>query len=696
MDGKSARSRFSIVFLCICRRVFSPPGATSRRADATPRPASIAPRTFSFGALIRRLCVSDVHVSVSSAVSAGLSRAPKKESGYFCLATFADSNASAGAQRSAPRARPRAAWRSRGHVRGSRCSRELQRSRRRGSAERRAGGSVLAGPLRGPRGPRPRRRRGTAPEYRARGRGRRRRARARARGPASILPASPNPPPARAPDRDRGGARAPRASPRGGRFSPPAARHLPSLSRRARRGSRTVGPRPTPPPAFQTASDLSRRAETSWLDVGASEKPCVAEEKNDRDLFRRRATFLTTRCASVSGATRARVRRPGSRVGRYPYKPETLDPPPVARRVGWVPRRRNVRRARIRGRVPVAKTPPRPRRRLRAPRRDAKYFASREIEFGDVFAREISRRAYARRAERLRAAHGPARGSTGHGNGPVRAKVRKPEPARDAARGGGAPRAASLFADDPRDSVAAAGDGNEVFLRHSSESTRVETNERFDENAGEETHGVGFLDGCSSTPWTTSSGPRRKKLGGAFFARLRARQRRAAHNPTHAQAGYRARSRRARVRAAIDRELALRRRPAHQQGAAHRAPAFTDAQGRLRAAGAPRDVGGARGDAPLRARGPAARGRRGGDADADRRATVRVGPRSKRRYRRASRGLGFSARRGWKNGRDASRRLSASACPTRTTRGRKPFFRVDSNILIKKTRVSDDFFFCDE
>ena len=71
------RWRFSIVFLSYVDRFFLP-RATSRRADATPRPASIAPRTFSFGALIRRLCVSDVHVSVSSAVRAGLSRAKKK------------------------------------------------------------------------------------------------------------------------------------------------------------------------------------------------------------------------------------------------------------------------------------------------------------------------------------------------------------------------------------------------------------------------------------------------------------------------------------------------------------------------------------------------------------------------------------------------------------------------------------------
>ena len=264
------------LYVSIGRRVFSPPGATSRRADATPRPASIAPRTFSFGALIRRLCVSDVHVSVSSAVSAGLSRAPKKESGYFCLATFADSNASAGAQRSAPRARPRAAWRSRGHVRGSRCSRELQRSRRRGSAERRAGGSVLAGPSAVPAvpdhdggaGPR---------EYRARGRGRRRRARARAVAPRRSFPRRRTPP--RAPDRDRAAARAP-ARPRGAVGFP--------RPRRGLRGARAgfANRRPAPdPPRFKRRRIFPAARRRRGSRSARPRNRAWRRKKNDRDLF---------------------------------------------------------------------------------------------------------------------------------------------------------------------------------------------------------------------------------------------------------------------------------------------------------------------------------------------------------------------------------------------------------------------------
>ena len=336
------------------------------------------------------------------------------------------------------------------------------------------------------------------------------------------------------------------------------------------RGSRTVGPRPTPP-AFQTASDLSRRAETSWLDVGASEKPCVAEGKKRPRPFSTAGDFFDDALCERFG--RDARSGPSTGITGRSIPLQTRNPRPSAGRAagGWVPRRRNVRRARIRGRVPVAKTPPRPRRRLRAPRRDAKYFASREIEFGDVFAREISRRAHARRAERLRAAHGPARGSTGHGNGPVRAKVRKPEPARDAARGGGAPAPrrssrTTRVTQSRRRATATRFSRDTAAKARVSKRTSVSTRTP----ARKPTVWVSST-GCSSTPWTTSSGPRRKSSA-ELFARLRARQRRAAHNPTHAQAGYRARSRRARVRAAIDRELALRRRPAHQQGAAHRAP----------------------------------------------------------------------------------------------------------------------------
>ena len=77
----------------------------------------------------------------------------------------------------------------------------------------------------------------------------------------------------------------------------------------------------------------------------------------------------------------------------------------------------------------------------------------------------------------------------------------------------------SLFADDPRDSVAAAGDGNEVFPRHSSKSTRVETNERFHENAGEETHGVGFLDGLLVDAVDDVFGPPGEKSSAELFLR---------------------------------------------------------------------------------------------------------------------------------------------------------------------------------
>ena len=88
---------------------------------------------------------------------------------------------------------------------------------------------------------------------------------------------------------------------------------------------------------------------------------------------------------------------------------------------------------------------------------------------------------------------------------------RSENPSRRATRRAArSPRAASLFADDPRDSVAAAGDGRRGFPRHSSKSTRVETNERFHENAGEETHGVGFLDGLLVDAVDDVLGPRRK------------------------------------------------------------------------------------------------------------------------------------------------------------------------------------------
>ena len=137
---------------------------------------------------------------------------------------------------------------------------------------------------------------------------------------------APDPPPARPTAIERRRAR-PRASPRGGRSSPPAARP----SRRARPGSRTVDPRP-PSPRFKRRTRSTQIASSARTRLGSTSSS--ARPRNLRGRETRKTRFSTrvrrrrrsvaarpfarkkdtratttrtralTRCASVSAATR--------------------------------------------------------------------------------------------------------------------------------------------------------------------------------------------------------------------------------------------------------------------------------------------------------------------------------------------------------------------------------------------------------
>ena len=300
---------------------------------------------------------------------------------------------------------------------------------------------------------------------------------ARARAPCPrVDPSRVAEPPPRAPDRDRAAARAPPRVPAGRSVFPArgeafAARAPGFANRRAA---------PDTPPAFQTASDLSLHAETSWLDpVGASEKPGAAEEKKRP----RPRLFLTA--FSPDDALCERFGR-DARLGSVDR--ETL---PVDHPVD------NLRWSRggsgshdgvtFDERGGVADESPSRRRRLDRDgaferRGETRHTLSARKEkkndalsdFGPLMDLLEGRPATA-------AAHSGGLGSENPSRRTTRRAAEEP------------PRAESLFADDPRDSVAAAGDGGEVFLTQSKSSTRVDDeNERFDENVGEETHG--FLD----------------------------------------------------------------------------------------------------------------------------------------------------------------------------------------------------------
>ena len=345
-------------------------------------------------------------------------------------------------------------------------------------------------------------------------------ARARARGPASILPASPNPP-ARARPRSRGGARAPRASPRGGRFSPPAARP----SRRARRGSRTVGPRPTPPPPPR---------------------------------FKRRRIFPAARRrrGSTSARPRNRAWRRKKRPRPFLTAGDFFDDA-LCERFGRDARLGSVDRDH--GSVDTPKNPkPSTLRRSRggSGSQDGGTFDEREsadespsrrrrLDRDGAFARRGETRNISRPAKSNSETYSPAKSRDAPMHdalsdfGPLMDLLegrpatatapsgqRSENPSRRAtrrARRRSPPAPRRSLADDPRDSVAAAGDGNEVFPRHSSKSTRVETNERFDENAGEETHGVGFLDGLLVDAVDDVFGPPGEKSSAELFLRATAR-----------------------------------------------------------------------------------------------------------------------------------------------------------------------------
>ena len=301
-------------------------------------------------------------------------------------------------------------------------------------------------------------------------------------------------PPPRAPDRDRAAPRAPPRVPAGRSVFPARgeafAARAPGFANR--RGSRT-----DPPPAFQTASDLSLRVDTSWLDVGASEKPAaVAEEKKRPRPFSTADPLDDALCerfgrdarlGSVDRETRVddpknpstnpstlRRSRGGSGGGSGSDDGETFDER-VSADESPSRRRRLDRDGAFERRGETRNT-------LSAPKENDAL-----SDFGPLMDLLEGRPAFA-------AAHSGGLGSENPFIGPkIRHTTRRAaeEP----------PRTASLFADDPSDSVAAAGDGvfevgggGKVFLRQS-EGTRVDEHERFDTNAGEETHGVGFLDG---------------------------------------------------------------------------------------------------------------------------------------------------------------------------------------------------------
>lgn len=305
---------------------------------------------------------------------------------------------------------------------------------------------------------------------------------ARARAPCPrVDPSRVAEPPPRAPDRDRAAARAPPRVPAGRSVFPArgeafAARAPGFANRRAA---------PDPPPAFQTASDLSLRAETSWLDpaVGASEKPRVAEEK------KRPRLFLTAddddalcerfgrdaRLGSVDRETRVdRVDHPvdnlrWSRGGSGSHDGVTFDERIVA---DESPSRR--RRLDRDGAFETRKVRGETRNTLSAPKENDAL-----SDFGPLMDLLEGRPATATAAAP----------SGGLGN----PKTENPSRRTTRRAAEEPPRAESLFADDPRDSVAAAGDGGEVFLTQSKSTRRVDDeNECFDENVGEETHG--FLD----------------------------------------------------------------------------------------------------------------------------------------------------------------------------------------------------------
>ena len=324
---------------------------------------------------------------------------------------------------------------------------------------------------------------------------------ARARAPCPrVDPSRVAEPPPRAPDRDRAAARAPPRVPAGRSVFPARgeafAARAPGFANR--RGSRT-----DPPPAFQTASDLSLRVDKSWLDVGASEKPAaVAEEKKRPRPFSTADPLDDALCerfgrdarlGSVDRETRVddpknpstnsstlRRSRGGSGGGSGSDDGETFDERVSADESPS--RRRRLDRdgafAR-RGLNTHTRKTPRKTPEDDAPMRDAL------SDFGPLMDLLEGRPAAT--------AAGPSGLGSENSKNPSRCTTRRAaeEP----------PRAASLFADDPSDSVAAAGDGvfevgggGKVFLRQS-EGTRVDEHERFDTNAGEETHGVGFLDG---------------------------------------------------------------------------------------------------------------------------------------------------------------------------------------------------------
>ena len=340
---------------------------------------------------------------------------------------------------------------------------------------------------------------------------------ARARAPwPRVDPSRVAEPPPRTPDRDRAAARAPPRVPAGRSVFPARgeafAARAPGFANRR--------PAPDPPPAFQTASDLSHRAETSWLDVGASEKPCVAEEKKRPRPFSTAGDFFDDALCERFGRD--------ARLGSVDRDHGSVDTPTN-------PKPSTLRRSRgglggshdggtFDERESADESPSRRRR----------------LDRDGAFARRGETRNISRPAKSNSETYSPAKSRDAPMHdalsdfGPLMDLLegrpatatapsgqRSENPSRRATRRAAEepPRAASLFADDPRDSVAAAGDGNEVFLRHSSESTRVETNERFDENAGEETHGVGFLDGLLVDAVDDVFGPPGEKSSAELFLR---------------------------------------------------------------------------------------------------------------------------------------------------------------------------------
>ena len=234
--------------------------------------------------------------------------------------------------------------------------------------------------LRGPRGPRPPAARERA-GIRSRTRATPTRARARARRGGSDPSRVAEPPPRRAPDRDRAASRAPPPpSPRGGRFP---------RTRRGVRGARAgfaPSARAASPPRFKRRRIFPPRGDVVARRRRVRETVRGGGKKRPRPFSTAGDFFDDALCERFGTRRAPRVRRPGSRVGRYPYKPETLDPPPVARRVGGSHDGGTFDERESADESPSRRPPPRPRRRLRAAR--ARRFASRVIEFGDVLARE--------------------------------------------------------------------------------------------------------------------------------------------------------------------------------------------------------------------------------------------------------------------------------------------------------------------